>query len=182
MLEGYHARLLECSRGLPLFDPYPNPMPLTFGRLEAGTWPASAPSLAVLEGVLGFLPNRTKEQVCAEIRQLLGCSADEFLAQHFELHFTYRHDSSVLDPDHPLPRRILAAARIAGETLAASGMTASCDAWFYNNQLRIPTVVYGPGELRYAHSAEERIGVAEISKAAELLVHALLRSGEGRGS
>jgi len=65
ILEKYHADLLASSRGLPLFDPYPNPMPITFGRLQAGNWPAAAPSRAVLEGVLGLLPNKTKEEICA---------------------------------------------------------------------------------------------------------------------
>ena len=44
-------------------------------------------------------------------------------------------------------------------------LTASCDSWLYNNQLGIPTVVYGPGTLRYAHSNEEQIALAEIEQA-----------------
>jgi acetylornithine deacetylase len=172
ILEVYHDRLLAQSRGFPLFDPYPNPMPLTFGRLHAGTWPASAPSQAVLEGVLGLLPNKTKEQVCEEIRASLASSPDEFLASHFDLHFMYRHDSSVLDPSHALPRALLSAGGEAKADLRVSGMTASCDAWFYNNWLGIPTVVYGPGALKHAHTKDEQIAGAEIAKAAEVLVHA----------
>ena len=36
ILEQYHARLLAASRGIPLFDPFPNPMPITFGKIAAG--------------------------------------------------------------------------------------------------------------------------------------------------
>jgi acetylornithine deacetylase len=171
ILEDYHDRLLAESRGLPLFDPYPNPMPLTFGRLQAGTWPASAPSQAVIEGVLGLLPNRTKEEVCEGIRASLASSPDEYLASHFDLHFMYRHDSSVLDPEDALPRTILAAGERAGARLRVSGMTASCDAWFYRNALGIPTVVYGPGALKHAHTRDERIAGDEIAQAAEVLAH-----------
>ena len=64
-LEDYHADLLKKSRGFPLFDPYPNPMPITFGHLEAGNWPAAAPSRAVMEGVLGLLPTRPRSR-CAK--------------------------------------------------------------------------------------------------------------------
>jgi len=170
VLESYHAKLLSQSRGQPLFDPYPNPMPLTFGRLNAGTWPASAPSQAVLEGVLGLLPNKTKEQVCEEIRTALAASPDHFLSSHFELRFMYRHDSSVLDPGHDLPRTILASGGAAGAELRVSGMTASCDAWLYNNWLGIPTVVYGPGALRHAHTRDEQITGGEIAAAAEVLL------------
>ena len=46
ILEQYHARLLAASRGIPLFDQFPNPMPITFGKLAAGDWPATAPASA----------------------------------------------------------------------------------------------------------------------------------------
>jgi acetylornithine deacetylase len=169
ILEGYHAELLAASWGFPLFDPYPNPMPITFGKLESGNWPAAAPSRAVLEGVLGLLPNRTKEQVCAEMHEALQHGGDERFARNFELGFMYRHDSSVVEPMHALPQAILASAQQAGVPLAVGAMTASCDAWFYNNQLGIPTVVYGAGTLKVAHSKEEQLALKDLADAAVLL-------------
>lgn len=174
ILERYHADLLAKSRGMPLFDVYPNPMPITFGRLHAGNWPASAPSQAVLEGVLGLLPNKTKEQVCAEMRQALINGTDEFFASNFDLRFVYRHDSSVLDPAHPLPTTIMRAAGGVGAPLQIGAMTASCDAWGYNNQLNIPTVVYGPGTLSVAHSKDEHIKMSDIAQTAEVLITTIL--------
>jgi acetylornithine deacetylase len=174
ILECYHADLLAKSRGFPLFDPYPNPMPLAFGRLQSGNWPASAPSRAVLEGMLGLLPNTTKEQVCEEIGQALRSQGDEFLAKNFDLHFMYRHDCSVVDPNHELPQAFQAAAHGAAVPLEISGMTASCDAWFYTNRLKIPCVVYGPGSLKVAHSRDEQISMGDIGRAAEVLVRLVL--------
>jgi acetylornithine deacetylase len=174
VLERYHADLLAESRGFELFDVYPNPMPITFGRLHAGNWPASAPSEAVLEGVLGLLPNKTKEQVCQEMRQTLIEGGGESLADNFELTFMYRHDSSVVDPGHALPQTILRAAGVAGTELEIAAMTASCDAWWYNNQLDIPTVVYGPGSLSVAHSKDEHVKMSDIAEAAEVLTHTIL--------
>jgi len=168
LLETYHAELLASSRGLPLFDPFPNPMPITFGKLEAGNWPAAAPSCAVLEGVLGLLPNTTKEEVCKGIKQALTKGGEDFV-NHIELSFMYRHDSSVIDPQHPLPQTLLSAAAAAAIPLEISAMTASCDAWFYNNILGIPTVVYGAGTLKVAHSKDESIALKEIADSAELL-------------
>ena len=173
VLEEYHARLLAGSRGFPLFDPYPNPMPITFGRLYAGNWPAAAPSKAVLEGVLGFLPNKTKEQVCEEMRQALE-AGDSSLKGNTDLHFMYRHDCSVVEPAHELPTALLSAGQATGAPLAIDAMTASCDAWFYSNQLGIPTVVYGPGTLKVAHSSKEQISMSQIAEATEVLVHLVL--------
>ena len=52
-------------------------------------------------------------------------------------------------------------------------MTASCDSWWYNNELGIPTVVYGPGDLGVAHSNEEHIRIGEIVEAASVLTRFL---------
>ncbi len=168
ILEKYHAALLKSSRGFKLFDAYPNPMPITFGKLQAGNWPAAAPNLATLEGVLGFLPNKTKEEICREMKAALlegGLSENDF-----ELSFMYRHDCSVMEPEHEFTRMLLRSAAASGRELKIDGMTASCDAWFYNNQLRIPTLVFGAGTLKVAHSVKENIAIADIAQAAETLL------------
>ena len=173
VLEQYHARLLAASRGIPLFDPFPNPMPITFGKLAAGDWPATAPARAVVEGVLGLLPNKTRHQVMEEMRQALIEGGDAWLREHFQLEFMYRHDAHVLDPAHPLVKGLQTSCREAGAPGEVTAMTASCDSWFYNNQLHIPTVVFGPGSLGFAHTNEEQIGLDEIAEGATILVRFL---------
>ena len=173
ILEQYHARLLASSRGIPLFDQFPNPMPITFGKLAAGDWPATAPARAVVEGVLGLLPNKTRYEVMAEMRQAILEGGDEWLREHFTLEFMYRHDAHVLDLGHPLVTGLAACCREAGAAGEVSAMTASCDSWFYNNQLAIPTVVFGCGTLRFAHSNEEQIHLDDIAAAAVILVRFL---------
>jgi acetylornithine deacetylase len=173
ILEQYHARLLASSRGIPLFDQFANPMPITFGKLAAGNWPATAPASASVEGVLGFLPNKTRHVVMEEIRHAILDGGDEWLREHFTLEFMYRHDAHVLDPGHPLVTGLAACCREADALGEVSAMTASCDSWFYNNQLRIPTLAFGPGSLRFAHSNEEQIGLDEIGEAAAILVRFL---------
>ncbi|MGI5818289.1 MAG: M20 family metallopeptidase [Armatimonadota bacterium] len=168
----YHDRILAESRGkFPLFDQFENPMPLTVGQLEAGDWPAQAPRRANLKGVLGLLPDRTKEQVMEEMEAAVRESGDEWLAdpKNFEIDFTYRHDANVIPPDHPLVLALQDAAQAVGKEGAVSAMTASCDAWLYNNQLEIPTVVFGPGNLGVAHSDQEQIPVQEMLDAAAAL-------------
>lgn len=170
ILEKYHDELLEESRHLALFDAYPDPMPLTFGRLEAGSWPATTPGEAVLEGVLGLLPNRSKEQVCEEMRQALANCGDDYFAKNFSLSFTYRHDCCVVDPGQELPQKLLGAIKAHASSPEIGVATCSSDAWLYNNQLRIPTVQFGPGSLKVCHSKDEHIDMADIKKSAGILV------------
>jgi len=169
-MEDYHSELLKESGDLDLFDQYENPMPLTFGRLAAGNWPAAAPSEALLEGVLGFLPNRNREQICLDLDRVLHETVG-LKKSEYELEFTYRHDCSVTDPASDLPASILEASRRSDVPVEVSAFPASCDAWFYPHFLSIPTVVYGPGDLQYAHSKEEQIDLAAIGQSAELLIH-----------
>jgi acetylornithine deacetylase len=175
ILDGYHDRLLAESRGFPLFDPYPNPMPITFGKLAAGDWPATAPSRAVVEGVLGLLPNKTRYQVMDEMRQAIMNEGDDWLKEHFTLDFMYRHDAQVTETDHPLVTGLEQTCKELGAPGEVSAMTASCDSWLYNNQLGIPTVVFGPGSLRYAHTNEEQITMDEIANAATVVMQFIQR-------
>lgn len=164
-LTDYHRDLLASSKGIDLFDAYDNPMPITFGRLSAGNWPAAAPNSATLEGVLGLLPNKTKEDICREMEEsLLSAGLNP---ADFELTFTYRHDCSVTDPEGEFPQGLLESCKACGIESKIDAMTASCDAWLYNNVLGIPTVVFGPGSLSVAHSKNEHIHLEEIGKAAE---------------
>jgi acetylornithine deacetylase len=170
VLTQYHKELLAASKGILLFDKYENPMPITFGKLYAGNWPASAPSMAVLEGVLGFLPNKTIEQICSEIKQALLNNCDKLNENDFNLSFTYRHNSSVVQQEQKFVQELLKANKAVGVNSLIDAMPASCDAWFYNNQLGIPTVVYGPGTLKVAHSKDEYIKLNDIVNAAKALL------------
>lgn len=174
ILELYHNQLLAESRGVPLFDEFENPMPITFGKLHAGNWPATAPNKAVFEGVLGFLPNKTRFQVMREMEHAIQTQGNDWLKEHFTIDFMYRHDSHVLPVGHPLVRSLQAACEKARVEPNVAAMVASCDSWMYNNQLKIPTVVFGPGDLAHAHTNNEQIDSLQIAKAAEILYHFLI--------
>jgi acetylornithine deacetylase len=171
ILEGYHDRLLAQSRGLGLFDKFPNPMPLTIGKLHAGNWPAAAPCEAQLEGVLGLLPNKSAAKVMSEIIATIAHEGGPEIAENTKVHFSYRHDSSVCPADHPLVAGLSSALAAAGQAAVVDAMTASCDAWLYNNQLNIPTVVFGGGSLGVAHSAQENMPLADLAKAATVIAN-----------
>lgn len=169
ILRDYHDHLLVASKGIPLFDDYADPMPITFGKCYAGDWPATIPNTAIVEGVLGFLPNRSKEQVMQEIKDAIRATGSEALQSNFQIEFMYRHDCHTLSPEHELVKLLAEAGLKTGMQPVISAMAASCDSWFYQNQLKIPTVVFGPGDLAVAHSNHEHIAIAQIEQAAQIL-------------
>ncbi len=174
LLEDYHDRLLASLRGNPLFDQFENPMPITFGVCEAGNWPAAAPAEATLKGVFGFLPPKTRHQVQREMADVLRGCDDAWLRDNFELSFPMLNsDGNVLDVEHPLVRQMQQALSTAGVEPKLSALTGSCDAWFYANQLEIPAIVFGPGDLGTAHGKDEQINVGDILTAAEAIIMAM---------
>ena len=100
-----------------------------------------------------------------EFRAALADSSRPWLKERVQVEFMYRRDSHVLDPQHPLAVQLQECCSDWGLPSEADAMTASCDSWMYNNQLGIPTVVYGPGTLGYAHTNEEQIALREIADA-----------------
>ena len=176
-LEKYHDDLLAASRGLnPLFDRYENPMPVTFGMMRAGDWPATAPATASVKGVFGFLPNTTVKAVQQGMIAAIRDSPHEYLRNNFDLHFTMlNNEGNELPGEHPLVQELSAAAKECGMPMEISAMTAACDAWRYSTMLGIPTVVMGAGTLKYAHSNEEQIAVRETKETAKVLFRFLER-------
>jgi len=171
VLEAYHDRLLAASRGNPLFDAFENPMPVTFGVCRAGNWPAAAPAEAVLEGVFGFLPPKRRQDIRREMTEALRTCDDAWLREHFELAFPMLHaDGNELDPGHPLVVAMSAALKASGVQPRLSALTGSCDARCYANDLEIPTVVFGAGDLGTAHGKDEQVRLDEILTAAEVLI------------
>ncbi len=172
-LEKYHEDLLARSRGKnPLFDQFENPMPVTFGQMNAGDWPATVPATATVKGVFGFLPNVHMKEVQDGMADALRNQGDEWLREHFELKFDMlASDGNEIPIDHPLVKCLEDASRKSGLEPEVSAMTASCDAWFYNNQLGIPTIVMGAGSLKHAHSNEEQIKIVDMQKMAMTLIH-----------
>ena len=174
ILEGYHGRLLAESRGHPLYDAYDNPMPITFGTLEAGDWPAMAPRKATFKGVLGFLPTRTKEEVMREMEEALKAEGSDWLPDHFDMEFMYRHDCNEVPVDHPIVSTLERACLASGQPVEVAAMPASCDAWFYTNLIGVPAVVIGAGTLGVAHSSQEQIPVQRLADGAEVLARAIV--------
>jgi len=171
VLEKYHDNLLAASRGKnSLFDAFENPMPVTFGTMNAGDWPATAPATATVKGVFGFLPDTNVQEVQKGMLDAVKNSSHSWLREHFDLKFNMlNNDGNEIPVDHPLVQELQGALMDAGNKAEISAMTAACDAWRYNT-MGIPTVVLGAGSLKYAHSNEEQIKIEDIEQAAAVLL------------
>ena len=166
IIEEYHDDLLKETHGVdPLFLKYKNPMPVTFGQLQAGDWPAMAPQKAEFKGVFGILTT-PKEQVMREMLERVKSRGPEWLKDNFELTFTYRHDTSRMDPDHPAVNILLESYKAMNVKSEIGCAPYGADAWFYNNILDIPTICTGCGSINDAHTNHEHVVLEDIAKEA----------------
>ncbi len=170
IIEEYHDELFAETRDVdPLFAGYENPMPVNFGELHAGDWPTIAPEHAEFSGMFGYLTT-PRDTVIREIVERIGTRGPEWLRDHCHIRFPYRHESSRLDPAHPLVTTLAGAYDGAGIHPELSGVTSSMDAWLYSHLLGIPTLATGCGSLGDAHTVNEHVILDEIIDEAAALI------------
>lgn len=174
-LRNYEEWIVADSCGYPGFERYERPVQVNVGTLNAGTWPSMVPDRAVIEGGVGFLPNRSMAQVKEELAGLLATIPNQWIREHHSLSFPKLHnDSYETDFEHPAVKSLAVAANESGVTPDVLGWNVSCDARLYAKLGRMPTIVFGPGSIKDAHAKGEQIEVEQIRIAAEILVRFIL--------
>jgi acetylornithine deacetylase len=82
----------------------------------------------------------------------------------------------VTDPGDPIVTTLVgAAADVTGGAPPVEGVTYGADMRLLVNVGRIPTVLFGPGDVRVAHMADEHVPIADLRSAAQALILATLR-------
>jgi acetylornithine deacetylase len=158
--------------------------PISIGIVRSGTWASTVPDLLVAEGRHGVLPGEPLQgarAVFEESMALLG-ESDAWLGEH-PVRVTWpggAFASGSLPDGHPLLAEVLAAAAAAGRTPRVEGAPYGSDLRHYAAH-GIPTVQFGPGELRAAHAVDESVTLADVVTCAQAYaVLALRRCGAPR--
>ena len=163
----YEKELVAMSKGYRGFERYDHPVQLNVGIFQGGHWPSAVAGEAVIEGGVGFLPNKAMDDVRADLERIVATHPDEWIRNHTTIAFNkLRNDSFEIPYDHPLPTTLHAAVNEAGLTSEVFGWNVSCDARLYARVGGLPVVVFGPGDLATAHGPNEHFAVADMIDAA----------------
>ncbi len=163
----------------PLVARWPLAHPLSLGQIRAGDWVSSVPDLLVAEGRLGVAIGEPTEHARADLEVALAdaCDRDRWLRDHpVEVEWWGgQFAAGRIPPDSDLVDRVQAAHRVAG------GRPHEVYSVPYGSDLRllaglagIPTLQYGPGDARLAHSAHESVPLDEVATTARTLALAAL--------
>jgi acetylornithine deacetylase len=176
-----HAALreLEASRNRdphPLLEHLDLAYPLSIGTVHSGDWASTVPDLLVAEGRYGVRLGEPVEDALAAFTQAVAaaCEKDDWLRDH-PVKVTWPGGvfaSGLLPDGDPLLDDTLRAVVDAGA--GAPEVRGGP----YGSDLRqyaaagVPTLQYGPGDVRYAHASDEHVALAEVLHCAR--VYALL--------
>lgn len=145
-------------------DPFCGGATLSVGTIAGGSGVNTVPDHATIEIDLRTLPGDDPLDAWRE--------AQSYLASCPELNFPVQHDAPHLsvaglasDGNQSLAARLIA----AGATGPPLGVAYSTNATAYA-AVGIPTVVFGPGSITQAHTADEWVAIEELQAAVEILI------------
>ena len=164
----------------PLFSRYRLPYPLSIGTLHAGDWPSSVPESLVCEGRYGIALGEVAASARAEFEAAIAeaTAADQWLRQHPPTIEWWggQFDSAGISSAEPIVTTVAEAfASVTGNHTPLEGMTYGADMRLLVNVGGVPTVMFGPGDVRFAHKPDERVPVADLVTVTRTLVLAALR-------
>ena len=155
------------------------PYPTIIGQVSGGNWASTVMDSLEAHGRYGVMLGQDCDGAGEDLRAAIdrATAEHEFLADQPPRVTTWggRFDSSAIDAGHELPISLQAAAASAGAYVPqAIGAPYGADMRLFINQGATPTVMYGPGDVKAAHSADEHVPLAEVAEVAEVLAQWLI--------
>ena len=163
-----------------LFAGYRLPWPIEVGTVSAGDWASSVPDSLVAEGRYGVAVGEDAAAARRVFEEAIAraAAADPWLAKHPpEVEWWGgRFDPAVTDAADPIVTAVAgAAADVMGSAPPLEGVTYGADMRLLVNVGHIPTVLFGPGDVRVAHMPDEYVPIDDLRAAAETLVVTAMR-------
>jgi acetylornithine deacetylase len=157
------------------------PYPTIIGTVHGGEWASTVPDRVVAEGRYGVRAGQTAAEAAEELRAAIAeaCATDPWLRDHPALVEVAggRFSSAEVPTDHPLPLGLAAAAAaVLGRRPPFVGVPYGADMRLLVREGGTPTVMFGPGDVRHAHAADERVPLAEVEACARVLAAWVVRT------
>jgi acetylornithine deacetylase len=163
-----------------LFGWLDNPFAICGGRLAAGDWPSSEADWLTWEGRYGVAPGEDLAAARHEFEAAVATAAagDAWLAAHPPEVTWWGGQFLPARTDLADPVAVATVGAVTSTTGVPADVRAmpyGCDMGLTVGHGGIPTVVFGPGDIRAAHRPDEHVPVADLEVAARTLAVAMLR-------
>jgi acetylornithine deacetylase len=164
----------------PLYARYRIPYPINIGTIHGGNWPGSVPESLVFQGRVGVVVGERVEDARRSVEKAIeeAAEADAWLKENPpRLEWSgYQFDPASVESGHPIVEAVREAyAEASGEEAMLEGMTYASDMRHLVNTGGVPTVLFGPGDVRQAHAPDEYVEIGDLATAARVLALTVLR-------
>jgi len=158
----------------PLMTAHGLPYATIIGTVRGGSWPSTVIDRIEVEGRYGVKLGQTWRDAERDLQRCI----DPFLREHpATVELTGgRFSSSRVPADHPLPVGLATVAEdVLGRRPPMTGEPYGADMRLLIHHGDTPTVIFGPGDKRLAHSANEWVSITEVVDCARTLAAWLVR-------
>lgn len=150
------------------------PYPTIIGQVEGGNWASTVMDRVLAHGRYGVTVSQDAAGAASDLRQAIAdaCANHPFLAEHPATVSIWggRFDSATVPTKHELPQGLREAHQaVTGSPTQCVGAPYGADMRLFVQEAGIPTVMYGPGSVRVAHSADEHVPLDEVVICADVL-------------
>ena len=158
----------------PLMTSLGLPYPTIIGIVEGGEWASTVLDKVVAYGRYGVKLGQSPAEAEADLRAAIAeaCATDDFLREHpATVEITGgRFGSARVPSDHALPAGLAdVVERVTGRRPALLGEPYGADMQMFVNHGDTPCVIFGPGDVRVAHSANEYVPLDDVETCARVL-------------
>jgi acetylornithine deacetylase len=164
----------------PLMTALGLPYPTIVGIVTGGEWASTVMDRVVADGRYGVRLGQSPADAAADLRRAIDevNAADPFLREHpatVEI-VGGRFGSGRVPSDHPLPVGLAETVEaVTGRRPALLGEPYGADMRLFINEGGTPCVIFGPGDVRVAHSADEHVPLDEVETCARVLAAWVIR-------
>ena len=138
------------------------------GTIQGGSTASVYPDLCEIVLERRTMPGEKPEKVLQEFQRILDELSEREEDLSASLEQMLERPGTEVPEDSRLVQGLLEAGQGHGIPPVVEGMTAWVDAALLN-EIGIPAVCYGPGDIAQAHSADEWVELAQIEKCADVL-------------
>ncbi len=162
----------------PFFQPGELVAPISIGKIQAGDWPSTVAETLVAEGRFGVLPGEDVAQARVKFENAVRSMSrnDSWFEKNppdvewFEGQF----EPGETPPDAAIIPALASAHRdVCGRETAIHGVPYGSDLRLFTRHGGMHALLYGPGDVRVAHSLNEFVPLDEVHRVAKVVARTL---------
>jgi len=165
-LDEYNAEILAKKKYKLGFKPT-----IKVTMIDGGTKDNMIPDLCNLVVDRRLIPGETIEEAWRELQNILEEMKSEDPEFSYEISIRTEWEPAEIPSDSSIVRYLIASyEKVIGEKAKVVGISGGTDVRNFVNDVKIPAVIFGPGDISKAHIVDEFIEIDEIEMAMRILL------------